>query len=167
MRGKCVQCQIWKAKCSECSFNPASQGFIPISLKVHVKIFTDFGGFYIRAWWLDLSGWILGTLLRSSSLVLGCHPLCAVLAFPPMGLPLTGVPSSAQVTSAQLLLLLFCLLELVLDLRPGKGPVLTMTIFVRWPFWASLFPCSWDISEFPLQFSVIRRSASHCNSVSG
>lgn len=43
-----MQCQIQKAKCSESGFNPASQGLIPIPLKVHVKMFTDFGGVWIR-----------------------------------------------------------------------------------------------------------------------
>lgn len=122
MRGKCVKCQIWEAKCSESVFNPASQGLMSISLKVHVKIFTDFGRVYIKPWGLDLSGWTLAMLLRTSiqpSLGLPSS-LCWVLAFPPMGLVLAGVLGSAQVASAQLLVLLICLLELLLELWLGK-----------------------------------------------
>lgn len=102
MRRKCVQCQIWKAKCSESGFNPPSQWLIAIPLKVHVKMFTDFGGVWIRPWGLDLYGWTLGTLLRSSSFLKVPSLVCWVLTFPLIGLLPTGV--SGSVTSAQLVL---------------------------------------------------------------
>lgn len=167
MRTKYVQGQIWKAKCSESGFNPASQGFIPILLKVHVKMFTDFGGVWIRPWGLDISGWNLDMLVRSSSFLEVPSLLYWVLTFLLMGFLPTGVPGQSPQPNW------FCPLEVLLELWCGKHsrPNFPCDHFHVWmsPFCVRVLLHSHvtDISEFPLQVTARGRLTRHSNSASG